>query len=49
MPGALACHAPILVHEHEDFTVLGRVTSLFRRLERTGTSAAQPERALAHA
>ncbi len=27
-------YPPILVHEHEDFTVLGRVTGLFRHFER---------------
>ncbi|HEX8903388.1 MAG TPA: transcriptional repressor LexA [Longimicrobiaceae bacterium] len=27
-------YPPILVHEHEDFTVLGRVTSLFRKFAR---------------
>ena len=27
-------YPPILVHEHEDFTVLGRVTGLFRRFAR---------------
>jgi len=27
-------YPPILVHEHDDFTVLGRVTGMFRRFER---------------
>ena len=31
---ANADYAPILVQEHEDFTVLGRVTGLFRRFAR---------------
>ena len=30
-------YAPILVHEHEDFTLLGRVTGLFRRFTRAHT------------
>lgn len=32
-------YAPILVHEHNDFTVLGRVTGLFRRFTRDHTEA----------
>lgn len=32
-------YAPILVHEHNDFTVLGRVTGLFRRFTREHTEA----------
>lgn len=32
-------YAPILVHEHNDFTVLGRVTGLYRRLTRDHTEA----------
>lgn len=32
-------YAPILVHEHEDFTVLGRVTGLIRRFTRAHTEA----------
>ncbi|HEV2148122.1 MAG TPA: transcriptional repressor LexA [Longimicrobiaceae bacterium] len=32
-------YAPILVHEHNDFTVLGRVTGLFRRFTREQTEA----------
>jgi repressor LexA len=32
-------YAPILVHEHNDFTVLGRVTGLFRRFTRGHTEA----------
>lgn len=42
-------YPPILVHEHEDFTVLGRVTGLFRRLERHGSATGSHDRALAHA
>ena len=43
-------YPPILVHEHEDFTILGRVTGLFRRLERHGSGAPSAhDRALAHA
>jgi repressor LexA len=42
-------YPPIMVHEHEDFTVLGRVTSLFRHLEKQGSSAPSHDRALAHA
>ena len=34
--------APILVHEHEDFTILGRVTGLFRRFTRQHTDAIDP-------
>ena len=34
--------APILVHEHEDFTVLGRVTGLFRRFTRDHTDTIDP-------
>src|SRR3712207_4635617 len=30
-------YAPILVHEHNDFTVLGRVTGIYRRLTRAHT------------
>ena len=37
-------YPPIRVKEYEDFTILGRVTALFRRLERGA-----PARALAHA
>ncbi|HEU0053203.1 MAG TPA: transcriptional repressor LexA [Longimicrobium sp.] len=37
-------YAPILVHEHEDFTVLGRVTGLFRRFTRDQTEAIDPRR-----
>jgi repressor LexA len=32
-------YAPVLVHEHNDFTVLGRVTGLYRRLTRAHTEA----------
>ncbi len=32
-------YAPILVHEHNDFAVLGRVTGLFRRFTRDHTEA----------
>lgn len=32
-------YAPILVHEHNDFTVLGRVTGLYRRFTREHTQA----------
>ncbi|HEX6912477.1 MAG TPA: transcriptional repressor LexA [Longimicrobium sp.] len=32
-------YAPILVHEHNDFTVLGRVTGLYRRFTRAHTEA----------
>ncbi len=32
-------YAPLLVHEHNDFTVLGRVTGLFRRFTREHTEA----------
>lgn len=32
-------YAPILVHEHNDFTVLGRVTGIHRRLTRAHTEA----------
>ena len=32
-------YAPMLVHEHTDFTVLGRVTGLYRRLTRAHTEA----------
>jgi len=32
-------YAPILVHEHTDFTVLGRVTGIYRRLTREHTEA----------
>lgn len=32
-------YAPILVHEHNDFTVLGRVTGMYRRLTRAHTEA----------
>ena len=32
-------YAPILVHEHNDFTVLGRVTGIYRRLTRAHTEA----------
>jgi repressor LexA len=32
-------YAPILVHEHEDFSVLGRVTGLFRQFTRSQTEA----------
>lgn len=32
-------YAPILVHEHNDFTVLGRVTGVYRRLTRAHTEA----------
>ena len=32
-------YAPILVHEHQDFTVLGRVTGLHRRFTRAQTEA----------
>lgn len=32
-------YAPILIHEHEDFTVLGRVTGLFRRFTAEQTAA----------
>ena len=32
-------YAPILVHEHNDFTVLGRVTGIFRHLTRAHTEA----------
>lgn len=32
-------YAPILVHEHNDFAVLGRVTGLFRRFTREHTEA----------
>lgn len=42
-------YPPILVREHEDFTILGRVTGLFRHLARQGSSAASAERAMAHA
>lgn len=41
---------PILVHEHEDFSVLGRVTGLFRRVGRESAAAGSaPARELAHA
>jgi repressor LexA len=42
-------YPPIRVREHEDFTILGRVTGLYRRLERQGSSSHSHERALAHA
>ena len=43
-------YAPILVHEHEDFHVLGRVAGLFRRFTRdTASKSAQEARELAHA
>lgn len=32
-------YAPILVHEHNDFTVLGRVSGLYRRFTRAHTEA----------
>lgn len=32
-------YAPILVHEHNDFTVLGRVSGLYRRFTRAQTEA----------
>ncbi len=32
-------YAPVLVHDHNDFTVLGRVTGLYRRLTRAHTEA----------
>lgn len=32
-------YAPILVHEHNDFTVLGRVSGLYRRFTREHTDA----------
>ncbi|HEX5872762.1 MAG TPA: S24 family peptidase, partial [Longimicrobium sp.] len=32
-------YAPVLVHDHNDFTVLGRVTGLYRRLTRAQTEA----------
>ncbi len=32
-------YAPIMVHEHTDFTVLGRVTGIYRRLTRAHTEA----------
>lgn len=32
-------YAPILVHEHNDFVVLGRVTGLYRRFTRAHTEA----------
>jgi repressor LexA len=34
-------YAPILVHEHDDFTVLGRVAGLFRRLTPVRAAAAE--------
>lgn len=42
-------YPPILVREHEDFAILGRVTGLFRHLARQGSSSATADRALAHA
>ena len=43
--------APILVNDHQDFAILGRVTGLFRRLERaeTGSGSGAHGRVLAHA
>jgi repressor LexA len=41
--------SPILVTDHQDFTVLGRVTGLFRRLERAESSSSSHARAFAHA
>jgi repressor LexA len=32
-------YAPILVHEHNDFAVLGRVTGIYRKLTRSHTEA----------
>jgi repressor LexA len=46
---ANANYPPIRVKEHEDFTVLGRVTGLYRRLERHGSATPSHDRALAHA
>jgi repressor LexA len=36
---ANAGYAPIMVHEHNDFTILGRVTGIHRRLTRAQTEA----------
>ncbi|MBB4635127.1 transcriptional repressor LexA [Longimicrobium terrae] len=36
---ANTAYAPILVHEHNDFTVLGRVSGLYRRFTRAHTEA----------
>ena len=35
-------YPPILVHEHDDFSVLGRVTALFRHLEHKPAHVLQP-------
>jgi repressor LexA len=35
--------APILVHEHDDFTVLGRVVGLFRRFTPVHTAVLEPQ------
>jgi repressor LexA len=42
-------YPPIMVHEHEDFTILGRVTSLFRQMEKQGASTPSHGHAMAHA
>ena len=44
-----ADYPPTLVREHEDFTILGRVTGLFRHLVRHGAATPAGDRALAHA
>jgi repressor LexA len=39
LEAANTSYAPILVHEHNDFTILGRVTGLYRRFTRAHTEA----------
>ncbi|HKP74428.1 MAG TPA: transcriptional repressor LexA [Longimicrobiaceae bacterium] len=39
----------IRVHDYEDFTILGRVAGLFRRMARHASGSAAPQRELAHA
>jgi repressor LexA len=49
LESANPAYAPIRVREHEDFTILGRVAGLFRRMARQGSSAGAAPREMAHA